>query len=230
MAYATAAAAVGTLLAVVVALYSTTWRDWRRRPELSLDFANETEKRGLMFSYDGRDDDDDAFVFLITLRVTNRQGRRTADDVEVLLSAWWTGEDGDPYQTLDHRPLPYVDTVRDGAHVTQLSIPAGVSRRVEFLKLGPAAALRVVLGQDWVSQTKPGAIFAAPPYGEDYDHWVHDHLPYRVQLIVTARDIDAVSYTTTLSLKNGWGGEEPPPQGESGMWDITPEWGPLEKS
>ncbi len=142
--------AVGTVAAVAVALYLSTWRDARTRPRLSLLMGDQSEIGGMAIM-----DYDEAVggaVQPIFLQVRNRPGCRTAHDVEVLLTAKWRRKDAEhePMHTqFDSRPLGWAFVNPEaGAAVTQVSIPAGVTRRVEVMRLAPPPWLWASIATD----------------------------------------------------------------------------------
>jgi hypothetical protein len=208
------AAAIGTLAAIVVALYLNVWRENSRLPSLIL----EREATGNSIGYSSSivieaSVDHPHDLRSVFLRVRNGHGRRTAHDVEVLLSAAWRRPDGlgGPHLQVDSRPLrwSYVEdpTVPD---VTRISIPPGVERRIEFIRMGLPEWVDAVTtnpeqrsailarSPDWKPTSH--AIFATPPLGTASEH-AYSHLYYAVDLLVTARDVDAVHYHGELRIR-----------------------------
>src|SRR4051812_14454338 len=100
-------AALGTLAAVATALYLSLWSERGRRPELSLALGDESEVGGMGIIGYGEEDWDDVAPVLLQVRAA--RGKRTAHDVEVLLTAVWRGEapkySPDPHTQFDSRPL-----------------------------------------------------------------------------------------------------------------------------
>ena len=86
-AIAAAVAAVGTVGAILVALFGQPWLERRRRPRLHLSLGRDVNGYG---DAGGGDDD---YVATTTMRVTAEPGRRSAEDVEVLLTATWRRDD-----------------------------------------------------------------------------------------------------------------------------------------
>jgi hypothetical protein len=214
-AWSTLAAAIGTIAAVVIVLYRDSWRASRRRPHLTLEFAEQLKAAhpgGMSGSIRG-------ILFGVTLRVRNAAGRDTAHDVEVLASAWWELSPGEWHQQLDLRPLPWSDDYASGKDNTRTTLPPGVARQVEFLRFGRPADLWGVLMGRWRAVEFPPeaeeaaeegdnpddaysgsevALIVAPPFDSTSRHLVHSHLTHRIRLVVTARDVDAVTYDALL--------------------------------
>ncbi len=227
-AWATAVAAVGTLAAVAIALYRDSWRAARRRPHLDLSFA-EPRRASSPAGFSGGIQ---GYLSPVRLRVTNAPGRDTARDVEVLLSAWWDGKQpsGRWYQTLDNRPLPWADEYETGLDITRATLAPGVGRQMEFLRFGrPHDVQRVLAGKvrakDFITPVTPGeysyasrwAFFVAPPFDGTTAHTLESHLRYRVRLLVTARDVDAVAYDAVLEVAATW---NPDPASGDGSFKL----------
>jgi hypothetical protein len=201
----TAAAAVGTLAAVVVALYLSTWREHRRRPVLKLALDRNDGFGTGPTGYLGLDSlGDDTPVDPVYLIVSNERRKNTAHDVEVLLLAGPEGR----HRLIDHRPLPWVVASPSGSeYVTRISVPPGVARKVVLMHVGPPQALKSFLSRQpgWAGRPRPDwlgevfAVFATYPTEDDVNS-LNEDSHHQLRFVVTARDIDAVAYEAELEL------------------------------
>jgi hypothetical protein len=199
-----ALAALGTLLAVIIALYLNLWREARRKPVLSLRLDDPRFAGGMGFQ--GNPEGPAAARALahlpVRIRVSNQKGRRTAEDVEVLLTASWTGEDkSDPYTFLDSTPLVWSPHHRVEGQGTRLAIPPGVGRTIDLLTYGLPPAIFALAGvPDGPIDPGAFALLHIWPFEFDSQNLLLDHLEYRFRFVITARDLDARVYETTLNL------------------------------
>jgi hypothetical protein len=138
----------------------------------------------------------------VRIRISNRRGRRTAQDVEVLLTASWIGDDqNDPYIFLHSTPLVWSPHHRLKGRDTQLAIPPGVGRTIDLLTYGLPRAIFALAGAPG-GPIDPGtfALLHIWPFKFNSQYLLLDHLEYRFRFVITARDLDARIYETTLSL------------------------------
>lgn len=195
-------AALGTLSAVLVALYRDTWREWRSRPLLSLHLDPIwTESNRDLFWQQGQYP-----AHWLRPRVKNEKGRRSAEDVEVLVTAFYAlgGEEEAWQPPLDTHPLRWSAT-----QDPRVQIPPGVSRHVDLLMF-PAPA---------VSDGAGGALNAPPEEalrttgvlcvnqdgasadsGSAVSDRVFENHHYRIELVVVARDIDSRAYVMEVEF------------------------------
>jgi hypothetical protein len=188
----------GPFVAAVVALYiafRSERRDRRRQPDLRLLFDPATDDIEVATEEHEK--------HWVRLRVANRWGRRTAEDVEVLIVdvqprlkaslngftlAW-----ANPPES-DHRwptvPLPARQT-----------IPPGTARHIDVLNMAPRSGW----GSDDVIEGVTLAYIAlqAQPERRDDRHVLSDGHWY-VLLAVTARDTDATFYGVTIDFDGLW--------------------------
>ena len=212
---AAVATAVGTILTVVTALWLQWGRERLREPRLSLSLGRQAT--GVTLGEDVA-----GVTNRIRLRVTASAKRRTAHQVEVLISAAWPVPSlpGKEYLVLDHEPLSWYGSHRDQGAVTQISLAPGISREVSLAWIGRPLDLYETIGmsrptnQD-VQLADAGAPNAPPitsafgafdvPLREEYpSRFLETHLSYKVRLDVTARDIDTVSYETEIRVQPIW--------------------------
>jgi hypothetical protein len=204
LAISTAVAAAGTLLAVLVALYLNVWREARKRPRLNICFDDPERAGGAGFQ--GNPTGPNAVRALpdlpVRVRVSNEPGRRTAHDVEVLLTASWVGEDGDPYAFVESTPLVWSPHHRLEGRETQLAIPPGVGRTIDLLTYGLPEAVFDLAQAPPGTTTDPGvfALLHIWPFSFDEHLLLVDRLEYRFRFVITARDVDARVYETALRL------------------------------
>jgi hypothetical protein len=235
--------ALGTLAAVGVALYLSAWRDTRSRPELSLTLGDQSEIGGIAIL--GYDQEDWGDVMPIYVQVSNSRGRRTAHDVEVLLTAKWhsraPGYAIDPTTQFDSRSLGWAFATSSAGTATQVAIPPGVTRRIEILRVGPSPWIWMSVATpeqraDAVERAKSAAdekrdpylpawqfsgtgVFNTPPITIESAEYLHAHLTYDLTFAVTARDVDAKIYRTTLRFND---------ETENGNFVLWLEWKPLQ--
>ncbi len=199
---AAVAAALGTLSAVLLALYRDTWREWRLRPRLTLHLDPMwTESNRDLFWQQGQ-----APAHWLRLRVRNEKGRRSAEDVEVLLTAFYAlGVEEEAWQPpLDIYPLRWSAT-RD----PRVQIPPGVSRHVDLLMF-PAPTISDDGGGFTVASpeaelTTTGVLCvrqdgASAKSGSAVSDQVFENHHYRIELAVVARDIDSRAYAIEVEF------------------------------
>jgi hypothetical protein len=180
--------AVGTVGAVVVALYLGPFRDRRRRPALTLErgvvqiLNRDTQAPG------------SASLAVATLRVSNRRGRDTASDVEVAVQS--VSLDGQ-LVPLAIRPLMWSQ-----AFSSLLDIGPGSVFDVNLLRvtrMGEEGAKRAAVGY---ADVNVNAGFFLPSRDE------LDQLPrgaYDFTLSVRGRNLDARIWTVRVNFDGVWG-------------------------
>jgi hypothetical protein len=180
--------AIGTVGAVIVALYLGFFRDRRHHPVLRLDSGvvqvlnRDTQAPG------------SASLAIATLRVSNRRGRDTASDVEVVVQS--VSVDGQ-LVPLAIRPLMWTQ-----AFSSVLDIGPGSVFDVNLLRvtrMGQEGARRAAIGYADINAT---AGFFLPPQAE------LDQLPageYRFTLSVRGRNLDARIWTVRARFDGVWG-------------------------
>lgn len=180
--------AIGTVGAVVVALYLGPLRDRRRRPVLDLEpgvvqvLNRDTQAPG------------STSLAVASLRVSNRRGRDTASDVEVVVQA--VSVDGQQLP-LGIRPLLWSQ-----AFGNLLDIGPGSVFDVNLLRvtrMGEEGAKRAAIGY---ADINAHAGFFLPSRAE------LDQLPagtYRFTLSVRGRNLDARIWTVQASFDGVWG-------------------------
>ncbi len=195
---AAVAGVVATSAAVLLALYRDTVREWRTRPKLALEFAGAPLDAITVFADHVHAPDRKVASHWLRLAVTNASGRRSADDVRVLVtSVHRVGGGDDVWLPLDTVALRWsnLPTVTDA-----LELPPGTSRRVDVASLEwPGGRTRIPAEGSSGCWAKLQVI--PTPSSE------RNHLPagrYRLDLTLTARDVDAVACTVELEVDGTW--------------------------
>jgi hypothetical protein len=222
VAVATIVAALGTVGAIIVALFLPGWQAKRTRPKLTV----ETEGGALWgSSYAPADDVDrpndvhDGPVLLIS----NAPGRETAHRVEVLLTVYEHTEQKQPHgwtmtiQPVTDRPLNFSEN--DGRYGTRTTnVGPGATRRVYFMRLGDAQSLfatwypsrdakpPTILNDGFKAMQVCGA-WATVPAQQDNLSYVHSSgsgdgrsSSYYVELLVTGDNFDALRYRGRVQI------------------------------
>jgi len=116
--------AIGTVGAVVVALFLQHFNVRRARPKLSVEFSAQ------LFDEDMALVDLDHPNLFIRLKVWTERGRDVARNTQVLLLRIDRPVNNSPAPVVPSRNLKWADTPSE-----KLDIPAGIWRRVDFLNL-----------------------------------------------------------------------------------------------
>jgi hypothetical protein len=193
-------AAFGTVAAAVIALGVASWawlREGRRRPRLRLLY----DHRGIDFAADVPQNDGRDHHF-VRMRVENRSGRRSAEEVQVLTVA--LARDGKLVMERSFGGYAFKWSLTHAGRtssMTTLTVPPGMARRVDLLQLPePASATgdRAKHGEEGADlrlQVEP-----TPP---DTRH----HLGagrYTIYVVLTARDTDAAYYAVDVEHDGRW--------------------------
>jgi hypothetical protein len=195
---ATVLAAAGTIAAVLVALYLNVWQERQRAPALSLALPPDWP-RGWDFSTTQR-----RAVRPLVLEIENAKGRRTARNVEVLLTTDHGGEAGthEVHQGQLVWDIP--------GNPAQVDIPPGVARSITVAFVGGIAGILdhiegVGTRESEADEEKkkhlegqPG-MFAVLPTARDGAKYVFaDDTEHEITLLLTATDADAIEYQGRL--------------------------------
>ncbi len=213
--------AVGTVSAVLVALWLQWLRVRLREPRLSLSLGRQSAGVELRQGVTG-------FVDRLGLCISAKDGRQTAHGVEVLLSAAWPvpAEPDWEYLILDHQPLQWTGSRdRAGRPVTQLSLAPGISREVSLAWIGRPLDLYETVGlprptdaavenadrgtDDAAAITTAFGIFDVEPRRDSPPFFIEGNLLYKLRVDLTARDIDTVSYEFSVQIQPKWLGAVP---------------------
>lgn len=196
--------AAGTIGAVVVALYVGVIRERLRRPSLSLHFAGPDEEDAVivqsmspMVTMPGSVPVETAYL---RLRARNKEGRDTAEDVEVLVERVRELEPrvGNPpaaSPALGNWPLPW--SLSDPT-TTRLNIPPGVERHVDLAHVyRDAAATRGAT--PLILDIRP-----EPVMGRHHLHFGKTE----IRLVVSARNADSRRYIVVVAFDGRWGQDD----------------------
>jgi hypothetical protein len=188
--------AVGTVAAVAAAVGIAWWgfyRERRRRPLLSLDFDPDLRAPDFMagmWSGNGKFES-----HWVRLRVENKSGRRSADDVEALVIGVEPASPNGPARTLDVVPLRWSSTQDSyGRAATRITIPPGLSRHVDLIAIDG-----VRRAADETVDERPVVAIQVEPTPSDDRHLLPGG-KYRVHLAVAARDTDATYFELDLEV------------------------------
>jgi hypothetical protein len=199
--------AFGTLAAVIVALgiaIANARRDRRRRPALSLTCNQASPLDFMMGVGIGMDMGRERQGHWMRLRVANAWGKRSADDVEVLVINVRGISPADGVlltPLLGVLPLKWSRILdAEGRPLTRTTIPPGVERHVDLLRI-----LEPDPGLGPVEAGKVSAVAAlqVSPAPSDRRHWLLGGT-YGILLAVTARDTDATYYGLTVTYDGKW--------------------------
>jgi ribosomal protein L40E len=202
-----AATALATLAAVLATLYISVWRERWRRPHLTLRLTEDAQM-GTSFGHE-----DASTCNVATLAVSNANGRRTAEDVQVLLTVWRPGT-APIYRLVNQRRLQwwYGDEALDTAGaVTTETLGPGVSRPVALALLGhPKAVHEALRWEDrWAAMDDEArefwrdhrhGIWAISPIDAEGGGWIKVGDPLEFSATITARDVDAQTYYSRITL------------------------------
>ena len=182
-----AAGAVGTVAAVVLALFLPGWQRAKIRPIVTLEFDRTSEDIAV------HDSPPWASVW-IRLRATNRPGRETARKVRVIVSKVEPEEASVlPENTLALRELSWSE-VRTG----ELDLPAGMQRRIDVAHVDKKRAAKRNLVSPW-----PDLGMGLAGWPQRYDDG-RDYLgegAFRIKLTVAGENLDASEWEIRISFK-----------------------------
>jgi hypothetical protein len=215
-AVATGLAAVGTVGAVLVALFYPPSREKHTKPRLTLSSPKDFGT-GMPEAAD--------ILEPVTLVVSAEAGKRSAEDVELLVSAKWRSRSDDDspwFENIENHPLLWFASSETDGIVTRMHMPPGVRRRVELFKVGPPMALTKWLdwppmpSEDWYLDDVVAFALQPKPLTPGSYPFVQSYLDWRLRFEVTARDIDVTVYEVDLAVKVEWTPEDPLEDPENG--------------
>jgi hypothetical protein len=173
-------AAVGTLAAVVLALFLQVIIVARRRPSLSLQFSPD-ESQGDIVTTDWADD----FNLWIQLKVHATSGRNTARNVQVMVLRVVRPSVSGTDETVPSRVLKWSDSP-----TVAVDIPSGTWRRVDLVRYYKAKK----------PKSEPALLFPAfnPQLVAQFPPSPRHHLTesgrYVFELAISADEINAIGY------------------------------------
>jgi hypothetical protein len=194
--------AAGPFVAAAAALYialRAEHRDRRRQPDLRLMFDPTTDDVEAGVD-EGKDE-----THWVRLRVANGWGKRTAEDVEVIIVDVrpWLGK-----TTLNGFRLTWAILVEDDLRWPDVplparqTIPSGTARHVDLICMGSCSDSEPIEGV-----TPAYVAVQAQPKRRDKRHVLTGGERYLL-LALTARDADAVYYGVTIEFDGLWWSSE----------------------
>jgi hypothetical protein len=183
--------AVGTALAVILALWLQWLRVWLRRPALVLEFDGKRDRADIRHA-------DGYASHWVRPRVRNRPGRDSADDVEVMLARVRLLDEAPgsrserPEELLEGLALKWSELTS-----TKVSMPPGTARRIDFVHVDNTRVEKSPDGVEEHLERAPIRFDVCPLPAAKYHRAFGQ--AYEVTLALTARDTDAVYYMTHLS-------------------------------
>lgn len=193
----TALTALGTIGAVLTALYLNGWREWRRRPSLSLAYEGRSHAGDWIEITPARGSAAERPTLWIRFRVGNRQGKSAADDVEVLVvrvDVVDTKSDDRLSLRMGNLPLAWSNS---SPKTTRITLPGGIERHVDAVV---ATKHPTEEKADFALCVEPGYAPLDPPVDP-----LETERSYEVEVAVTARNARAVFYTFRLTFDGTWG-------------------------
>jgi hypothetical protein len=202
--------AIGTVGAVVVALYVSVWRDYRRRPKLSLEFdpAPESADIQILDTAPFHPQPQQAWV---RLRVISERRRSAAEEAEVMIVAARETGPRQPVQLspglqaihtrASSLPIPIEGQllIWSNSEQVRLNIPPGIHRHVDLL-----CVTRGRTDDDRFPRFEDGCVIQVKPTPTDLRHHVRASRFY-LELAITARNADARRYGVEVSFDGQWG-------------------------
>ena len=196
--WATVAVAIGTVGTVVYALFRDLIVTPRRRPKLELRFDRSGNDQVVVGSEGGFD------AAYVRLRVANREGRDTADEVVVMVNDLRGVEDSET------RPIGLPLTWSGSSPpLTVASVHPGSERHIDLLHVDWPAEDELEIARKW-SEAVPVQLDLTPkPAG---GRAVLESGAYEISVEVRARNADAIRYAIPFEWDGNW-------SGKAAMWD-----------
>jgi hypothetical protein len=201
--WATVAVAIGTIGAVLYALFRDLVITPRRRPKLELRFDRSGNDQVIVGTAGGFE------AAYVRLRVANRQGRDTADDVVVMVTE---------FRRLADSAMPTAETKPVGLPLTWwgstpplavASVHPGSERHVDLLHVDWPARDEIEIARQWSGSVPLRLDLASKPAD---DRGTLASGTYEVAVEVRARNADAIRYVIPVSWDGKW-------SGKAAMWD-----------
>jgi hypothetical protein len=195
--------AIGTVGAVAYALFRDLFVVPRRRPQLDLRFDYTGNDQVVVGTAGGFD------AACVRMRVANREGKDTADDVVVMVTEVRRLDDSEKAMA-EATPIGLPLTWSGSSPpLTVASVHPGSERHIDLLHVDWPARDEIDIGRKW-SETVPLQLDLTPKPAGGQD-MVHSGR-YEVSVEVRARNADAIRYAIPVSWDGKW-------SGKSAMWD-----------
>jgi hypothetical protein len=201
--WATVAVAIGTIGAVGYALFRDLFVMPRRRPKLDLRFDRAGNDQVIVETASGCD------AAYVRLRVANRQGKDTADDVVVMVTESRRLADSDQ-SIAEARPIELPLTWSGSSPPLAVgSVHPGSERHIDLLHVDWPGRDETEIAHKW-SETVPLRLDLTPkPEG---GREMLEPGTYEISVEVRARNGDAIRYVIPVSWDGKW-------SGKAEMWD-----------
>lgn len=199
---ATVVAALGTVGAVVYALYRDLILANRRRPRLDLLFDPTGVADQVIVGTAGG-----GTAAYVRLRVANEKGKDSADEVQVIVTDV-RPQDGSQEPTPVGLPLVWVGSLPP---VTEASVHPGVERYIDLTHANwPAPADELAVAEKYTGTTPLELDVYPKPAGGQHILFAGK---YAVRLEIVARNADATAYEIALEWDGVW-------LGKTKMWQA----------
>jgi len=201
--WSTVAVAIGTIGAVAYALFRDVVVTPRRRPRLDLRFDPGGNDRLVVGKADGLE------AAHIRLRVANRPGKDTADDVVVMVTE--LRKLGDQDETAAESkpiglPLTWSGT---NPPLTVASVHPGSERHVDLLHVDWPARDESEIARRWPERAPVHLDLSPSPVGGQD---LLDAGRYEISVEIRARNADGIRYALTVAWDGEW-------SGKAAMWE-----------
>jgi hypothetical protein len=201
--WATVAVAVGTIGAVAYALFRDLIVTPRRRPRLELGFDPGGNDRLVVATADGLE------AAHVRLRVANRAGKDTADDVVVMVTELRTL--GDAEETAAESkpiglPLTWSGT---NPPLTVSSVHPGSERHIDLLHVDWPACEEVEIARRWPERAPLQLDLSPRPAG---GRDLLDPGRHEISVEIRARNADAICFAILVAWDGEW-------SGKAAMWE-----------
>jgi len=201
--WATVAVAIGTIGAVIYALFRDLIVTPRRRPKLDLRFDSAGTDQVIVATAGGND------AASVRLRVANEERKDTADDVVVIVTEIRRSEDSST-ALAEVRPIGLpLSWSGSSPPLTVASVHPGSERHVDLLHVDWPAGDEIDIARTW-SDGVPLQIDLTPKPAGGRD--VLDVGRYEISVEVRARNADTIRYAVPVSWDGKW-------SGKAAMWD-----------
>jgi hypothetical protein len=186
-----------TVGAVVFALWFQWWRAKQRRPKLALEFDDDADRANVEQVVDSPQQPELYRSHWIRPRVMNKRGKDSAEDVEVLLVGVRgpeTSSGPSSERVLEGLPLKWSEL-----ESTKVTLPPGAARRFDLLHVDN---MTVEASGEAVEGGAPIRFDVHPIPQAEY-HRAFGR-KYTVIIALTARDTDAMFYSTVIAYDLEW--------------------------
>jgi hypothetical protein len=201
--WATVAVAIGTIGAVVYALFRDLFVTPRRRPRLDLRFDRIGNDQVILGTAGGSD------AAHVRLRVANGPGKDTADDVVVMVTEFRRLSDSAGTMA-EAKPIRLPLTWSGSSPpLTVASVHPGSERHIDLLHVDWPARDEIDIALKW-SENVPLQLDLTPKPAGGQD--ILESGTYEIVVEIRARNADTIGYVIPISWDGKW-------SGKAAMWD-----------